>query len=116
MFYIDQLRTQSFPIGLVKTESGFIVRSVETALGRWVLVVAVVSVDAYPFWVSHTWNDLTQMINFPTRILDCDSHSPALLDIVFSSDASISSTMAFLPLENSDHVVVSVFIDFPSSS
>ena len=56
------------------------------------------------------------MINFPTRILDCDSHSPALLDIVFSSDASISSTMAFLPLENSDHVVVSVFIDFPSSS
>ena len=25
-------------------------------------------------------NDLTQMVNFPTRILDCDSHSPALLD------------------------------------
>ena len=24
--------------------------------------------------------DLTQMVNFPTRILDCDSHSPALLD------------------------------------
>ena len=34
MFYIDQLRTPSFPIGFVKTESGFIVRSVETALGR----------------------------------------------------------------------------------
>ena len=33
MFYIDQLRTPSFPIGLVKTESGF-VRSVETGLGR----------------------------------------------------------------------------------
>ena len=32
--YIDQLRTPSFPIGLVKTESGFIVRSVETGLGR----------------------------------------------------------------------------------
>ena len=29
MFYIDQLRTPSFPIGLVKTESGFIVRSVD---------------------------------------------------------------------------------------
>ena len=41
MFYIDQLRTPSFPIGLVKTESGFIVRSVETGLGRWMLVVAV---------------------------------------------------------------------------
>ena len=26
MFYIDQLRNPSFPIGLVKTESGFIVR------------------------------------------------------------------------------------------
>ena len=34
MFYIDQLRTPSFPIGLVKTEPGFIVRSVETGLGR----------------------------------------------------------------------------------
>ena len=50
MFYIDQLRTPSFPIVLVKTESGFIVRSVETGLGRWTLVVAVISVDAYPFF------------------------------------------------------------------
>ena len=53
MLYIDQLRTPSFPIGLVKTKSGFIVRSVETDLGtdlgRWILVVAVISVDAYPF-------------------------------------------------------------------
>ena len=32
--YIDQLRTPSLPIGLVKTESGFIVRPVETGLGR----------------------------------------------------------------------------------
>ena len=35
--FIDQLCTPSFPIGLVKTESGFIVRSVETGLGRWTL-------------------------------------------------------------------------------
>ena len=49
MFYIDQLRTPSFPIGLVKTESGFIIRSVETGLGRLTLVVAVISVYAYPF-------------------------------------------------------------------
>ena len=49
MLYIDLLRTLSFPIGLVKTESGFIVRSVETGLGRCTLVVPVVSVDAYPF-------------------------------------------------------------------
>ena len=33
MFYIDQLYTPFFPIGLVKTEYDFIVRSVETALG-----------------------------------------------------------------------------------
>ena len=56
------------------------------------------------------------MVNFPTRIPDCDSHSPALLDLFLSSDTSICSTMAFLPLENSDHVDVSVSIDFPSNS
>ena len=56
------------------------------------------------------------MVNFPTQILDCDSHSPALLDLFLSSDASICSTMAFPPLGNSDHVVVSVSIDFPTNS
>ena len=48
-YYIDQSHTASFPIGLVKTEYNFIVRSVETGLGRRMLVVAVISVDAYPF-------------------------------------------------------------------
>ena len=38
-----------FSIGLAKTESGFIVRSIETSLERWTLVVAVINVDAYPF-------------------------------------------------------------------
>ena len=61
-------------------------------------------------------NDLTQIVNFPTQIPDCDSHSPALLDLFHSSDASICSTMAFPPLGNSDHVVVSVSIDFPINS
>ena len=61
-------------------------------------------------------NELTQMVNSPTQIPDCDSHSPALLDLFISSDASICSTMAFPPLGNSDHVVVSVSIDFPSNS
>ena len=56
MFYLDQLRTVSFPIGLVKTESGLIVRSVETGLGGWMLVVAVISVDAYLFF---RFSDLT---------------------------------------------------------
>ena len=65
----------------------------------------------YNFSIS---NDLTQMVNFPTRIPDCDSHSPALLDLFISSDASICSAKAFPPLRNSDHAVVSVSIDFPS--
>ena len=56
------------------------------------------------------------MVNFPTWIADCDSHSPVLLDLFISSDASICSTRAFSPLGNSDDVVVSVSIDFPSYS
>ena len=56
------------------------------------------------------------MVNFPMWIPDCDSHSPALLNLFLSSDASICFTMAFPPLGNSDHVIVSVSIDFPSNS
>ena len=44
------------PIGLVKTKSDFIVRSVETGVGKWMLVLALISVDAYPFLV---FSDLT---------------------------------------------------------
>ena len=39
----------SFPTGLVKSESAFIVRSVECTL-----VIAVISADAYLFWLSQT--------------------------------------------------------------
>ena len=67
----------------------------------------------YNFSIS---KDLTQMVNFPTRIPDCDSHSPALLDLFLSSDASVCSTVAFPLLENTDDVVVSVSIDFLSNS
>ena len=56
MFYIDQLCTPSFPIELIKTESGFLVKLVLTGLGRWMLVVAMISVDAYPFLA---FSDLT---------------------------------------------------------
>ena len=56
------------------------------------------------------------MVDFPTWIPDYDSHHPALLDLFISSDASVCSTMAFPPLGNSDHVVVSVSIDFPINS
>ena len=57
-------------------------------------------------------NDLTQIVNFPTQIPDCDSHTPVLLDLFISSNASICSTMGSPSLGNSDHVV-SVSIDFP---
>ena len=67
----------------------------------------------YKFSIS---NDLIQVVNFPTRIPDCDSHSPALSDLHISSDASFCSTMVFPILGNSDHVVVSVSIDFPSNA
>ena len=55
-YYINQFHTPSFPVGLVKTEPDFIVRSVETGSGRWMLVAAVTGVDAYPFLA---FSDLT---------------------------------------------------------
>ena len=58
-------------------------------------------------------NKPTQMANFPTWILDCDSHSPAILSLFLSSDTSIYSIMTFLWLGTFDLVVVSVSIDFP---
>ena len=56
------------------------------------------------------------MVNFPTWILDCDSHNPTFLDLFISFDTGIYSTLAFPPLGNSDHVVVSVSIDFLPNS
>ena len=67
----------------------------------------------YKFFIS---NYLTQMVNISTQINDCDSCSPALLDLFISSEASIYSTMALPPLGNSDNVIVPVSIDFFSES
>ena len=50
VLYIDQPHTHLFLLGW------FIVRSVETGLTRWTLVVAVISIDAYPFLA---FSDLT---------------------------------------------------------
>ena len=55
------------------------------------------------------------MVNFHTWIPNCDSHSPAVLDLFISSDSSICCARTFSPLGNSDHVVVSVSIDFPTN-
>ena len=67
----------------------------------------------YNFSVSY---DITQMVNFPTPIPGCDFRSPALVDLFLFSNASIYSIVAFLPLGHSDHIVVSVSMDFPSDS
>ena len=81
--------------------------------GSNILVELIDLVNSYNFSIS---NDLTQIFTLPTGIPDCDSHIPALLDLFISSDTSICSTVAFPPLENSDHVAVSVSIDFPLNS
>ena len=52
--FFSQPRTPSFPLGLV-IESDVIIRSVETGFGRLRLVEAVISVDAYLFWLCETW-------------------------------------------------------------
>ena len=44
------------------------------------------------------------MVSFPTRMPDCDCHSPALLDLFISSGASVCCKM-----------VVSVSLNFPSN-
>ena len=79
--------------------------------GLPILVELIDLVNSYNFSIS---SDLTQIVNSPTRVSDCHSHIPALLDLFISSDASICSTKAFPLLGNSDHVVVSVSIDFLS--
>ena len=77
------------------------------------LVELIDLVNSYNFSIS---NDLNQMVNFPSRIPDSGSHSSALLDFFLSSDVSICSAVAFPPLGSSDHVFVSLSIDFPSNS
>ena len=87
-----------------------------TSIIRTGLPILVELIDLVNSVIIFVSNDLTQMVDFPTRIPHCDSHSPALLDLFISSGAIICSTMAFPPLGNSDNVAVSVSIDFPTNS
>ena len=61
---------------------------------------------------------LEELINLVNSVIIflSDSYSPALLDFFLSSETSIYSAMASPPLVNSDHVIASVSIDFPSNS
>ena len=38
------------------------------------------------YYIVFISNELTQTVNFPTWIPDCESHSPALLDFFLSSE------------------------------
>ena len=55
-------------------------------------------------------NGCTQIVNVPTQIPACDSHSLTLLDISLSSVASICSTMAF------PHILIMRLSQFPLTS
>ena len=78
-----------------------------------ILVELIDLVNSYNFSIS---NDLTQMVNFPTRIPDCDSLSPALLDL-FISSYFLVFVLQWLSLHLESLIIfVSVSIDFPSYS
>ena len=59
--------------------------------------------------------DLVNSVTEISNILDGDSYNPSLLDLFFFSDAIICSTMAFLSLGNSNHIVLGS-TDFLSNS
>ena len=59
---------------------------------------------------------LLRWLTFQLGLLTVTLTVLLFLDYFLSSDASICFTMAFSPLGNSDHAVVSVFIDFLSNS
>ena len=90
LFHLTQVRfSLSTHLLMFLSLETFIIRT-----GLPFLVELIDLVNCYNFSIS---NDLIQMVDFPTRIPDGDSHSPALLDFFLSSDASICSTMAFPP-------------------
>ena len=68
---------------------------------------------SFNFSITH---DLTQVVDFPTCIPDSDTHRLALLDLFLTSDPELCSVEGFAPLGNSDHVVVSVSVDFVVTS
>ena len=54
---------------------------IRTGLPILVELIDWVNSIIYNFSIPH---DLTQVVNFPTQILDCDSHSPAFLHLFLS--------------------------------
>ena len=56
--------------------------------------------------------DLTQIVDFPTRIPDRDDHQPYLLDLFLCSNPDSCTVASHPPLGRSDHMVVSVDVKF----
>ena len=56
--------------------------------------------------------DLTQIVDFPTRIPDCVDHQPYLLDLFLCSNPDSCTVTSHPPLGRSDHIVVSVDVKF----
>ena len=63
-------------------------------------------VNSYNISIS---NYITQMANFPNLIVDCATDSPAFLDLIFSSNASMCPTMIFFHNE----ILTMLFSMFP---
>ena len=56
------------------------------------------------------------MVSFPTQTPDCVSRNLSLFHLFLFPDASICTAMAVPTLENFDHVIVSVYNNFPVNS
>ena len=61
-------------------------------------------------------HDITQIVDFPTCLPDFDTCISALLDLFLTSDPALYYVEVFAFHCNSDHVVVSVSVDFAVSS
>ena len=56
--------------------------------------------------------DLTQIVDFPTRIHDRNDRQPYLLDLFLCSNPDSCTVASHPPLGESDHMVVSVDVKF----
>ena len=50
--------------------------------------------------------DFTQIVDFPTRIPDCDDHQPYLLDLFLCSNPDCCTVASHSPLGKFDHLIV----------
>ena len=79
---------------------------------NWLTYSGGIDITGELCYKSSISNDLTQMVNFPTWIPDCDSHSPALLDLFLLLLVFVLKCPSH-HWEN--HAVVSVSIDLLSN-